>query len=270
MLEKALQTAIETARAAGEILRDGFNRPHDIHLKGNATDMATETDEAAEKLIIDRLRAVFPDHSILGEEGGAHDVAGASYRWVIDPLDGTTNFAHGVPHFSVSIALADADGWPILGVIYDPMRDECFVASKDNGATLNTQPIHVSQTPALSQAIMASGFPYDKWHDSANNIDLWGHFVVRSRGIRRFGSAALDLAYVAAGRFDGYWERKLNPWDILAGVILVQEAGGLVTGFDGTPAMIRANKPDLVASNGIFHTEIITVIQQGTDAPRPS
>ncbi len=269
MLNIALPTAIETARAAGDILRDGFNRPHSIHLKTNATDMATETDEAAEKLIVERLQAAFPEHSILGEEGGAYDVAGASYRWVIDPLDGTTNFAHGIPHFSVSIALTDGDGWPVIGVVYDPMRDECFVAAKGMGATLNDKPIGVSQTPALSQAVMASGFPYDKWHDPRNNADLWGHFVVRSRGVRRFGSAALDLAYVAAGRFDGYWEQKLNPWDVLAGILLVQEGGGLVTGFDGTSDAIRATKPDLVASNGLFHPEILVVIEQGAAAPRP-
>ncbi|PJF42711.1 MAG: inositol monophosphatase [Phototrophicales bacterium] len=269
MLNSALKTAIDIAYSAGEILRDGFSQPHRINQKADATDLVTETDQAAEKLIIECLRSTFPDHSILGEEGGAQNVAEAQYRWIIDPLDGTTNFAHGIPHFSVSIALVDAEGWPIVGVIYDPTRDECFAASKGNGATLNGQPIHVSRTPKLSQAVVASGFPYDKWHDPRNNADLWAHFVVRSRGVRRFGSAALDLAYVAAGRFDGYWEQKLNAWDIMAGVLLVQEAGGNVSGFDGTSAFIHAIKPDIVASNGLFHEEILTVIRLGEKAPRP-
>lgn len=270
MLNEALQVAIETARAAGEILRTGLSQPHEIHLKGNATDIATETDAAAEKLIVERLQAAFPQHSILGEEGGAYDAEGAEYRWVIDPLDGTTNFTHGIPHFSVSIALTDSNGWPVVGVVYAPLLDECFAVLKGHGTTLNDAPLYVSKTPILSQSVIASGFPYDKWHDTRNNVDHWGNFVVRSRGIRRMGSAALDLAYVAAGRFDGYWEQKLSPWDMMAGALLVQEAGGRVSGFDGTPEAIRATKPNLVASNTLIHEEILAILRNGDAAPRPS
>lgn len=273
MLNQYLEFAIELATEAGNVLRTGFAQPHQTELKSARTDIVTETDKHTEELLVSRIRAAFPTHTILGEEGGAYSAennATDGHQWVIDPLDGTTNFASGIPHFSVSIALCDPDGEPIIGVIYDPMRDECFAASRGNPATLNNQPIQVSATPMLAQSVVASGFPYDKWESEENNVTHWGQFVVRTRGIRRLGSAALDLAYVGAGRFDGYWEQKLNPWDMMAGILIVEAAGGTVSSYDGVRSSVFVKKPRVVATNGHIHAEMLDVVQNGDAAPRPS
>jgi myo-inositol-1(or 4)-monophosphatase len=207
----------------------------------------------------------------VGEEGGSYssDGATAGYRWFVDPLDGTTNFAHRLPIFSVSLALAGGDGLPLVGVVYDVMRRECFAAAKGRGATLNGQPIHVSDTPTLAVSMMITGFPYDRWTDPENNIEHWGNFVLRAQGERCMGSAALDLAYIAAGRGDGYWESKLHPWDIMAGALLVTEAGGRVTDYLGNPDVFSPKRPKVVASNGHIHDEMLQVLALGKDAPRP-
>ncbi len=270
-LTEILTIAIDIAQEAGVLLRDQARHPHLTDHKSADNDLVTETDRAAETLIVSRLTRNFPDHQIMGEEGGDYNngQTGTDYRWFIDPLDGTTNFAHGIPHYCVSMALAGSDGWPLVGVIYDPMRDECFAGAKGRGASLNGQSIQVSSTTKLSSAVVASGFPYDKWTDSENNAALWGQFVVRTRGVRRMGSAALDLAYVATGRFDGYWEQKLNPWDVLAGVLLVLEAGGIVSDYNGRQDEIIVTKPRLVVSNGGIHDAMLAVLRLGDAAPRP-
>ncbi|NDJ85477.1 MAG: inositol monophosphatase [Chloroflexi bacterium] len=265
---------VEIARAAGRLLQDYFDRPHTMELKSAATDLVTEADRASEQLIVKRLQAAFPDHQIVGEEGGsyAHDATEASaLRWYIDPIDGTTNFAHRIPHFAISMALNGLDGFPLVGVVHDPMRGECFAAARAQGAMLNGQQIKVSNTDMLARSVIASGFPYDKWTDTRNNTSEWANFVVRTRGIRRMGSAALDLAYVAAGRYDGYWEQKLSPWDFWAGLLLVQEAGGVVSDLKGRQdGLLSRGKVDMIASNSHLQTQMLAVIQQGPDAPLPA
>lgn len=265
-----LQEAVPIAQAAGAILRDHATRPRHADHKAALVDLVTEADRASEAFILQRLQTTFPQHQVVGEEGSNYQPVDANgYRWYIDPLDGTTNFAHGLPHFSISMALTNADGWPIVGIVYDPMRDECFAATKGGGATLNGQSVHVSSTERLAGSVVASGFPYDKWTDPENNAAQWGHFVVRSQGVRRMGSAALDLAYVGAGRFDGYWEQKLQRWDVLAGILVVLEAGGTVTDYAGDPSGITVARPRLVASNGLIHAEMLDVLRLGETAPRP-
>ena len=220
----------------------------------------TQFDTAAEALIVERLEAKFPTHTIVGEENGRLPKQ-SDYTWYIDPLDGTTNFAHGFPIFAVSLGLCYQDK-PILGVIYDPMRDECFYASKDDGAYLNqaqtTIPIHVSTTDSLIQALLATGFPYDR-SLSERSLATLNKFLLQTHGIRRQGAAALDLVSVAAGRFDGYWEFNLKSWDVTAGIIILQEAGGRVTNFAGEEVLITPQM-DLVASNGRLHQQMLQVL----------
>lgn len=265
-----IQSQVETiAHEAGQLLRDYFDRPHQFETKSTDADLVTEADKASEAIILQQLRNLFPDHSIVSEEGGGYTQE-SDYRWFVDPLDGTTNFSHKVPHFSVSIALIEGDTNPLIGVVYDPMRKECFSAARGHGAFLNKFPLHVSKTALLSQAMVVSGFPYDKWIDPDNNATQWGYFVKRVRGIRRFGSAALDLAYVAAGRMDGYWEKKLHPWDMMAGILLVTEAGGKVTDYHGEQTHVFAPRPAIVASNGLIHNAMLEVLQRGDAAPIPT
>lgn len=221
--------------------------------------MVTEMDLLAEKVIVSEIRKRYPDHSLLAEE--KTDLRGDSpYRWVIDPLDGTTNYAHGYPVFSVSIALEKA-GEVILGVVYDPTRDELFVGKKGKGARLNGRKIHVSSTPKLSECLLATGFPYDIRETAADNFDHFRNFALRAHAVRRAGSAALDLCYVAAGRFDGFWEMKLGPWDLAAGSLMVREAGGKVTDFLGTPLVLDGKY--VLASNGKIHREMIQLLKRG-------
>jgi len=215
-------------------------------------------DREAERLIVDRLRAAFPDHTIITEEGEDFTTS-SPYRWFIDPLDGTTNYAHGYPVFSVSIAL-EVDGEVNLGIVYAPYLNELFMAERGKGATLNEKPIHVSRTDKLNASLLATGFPYDIRHSKENNLNHFCNFALKAQAIRRGGSAALDLCYVACGRFDGYWELKLKPWDVAAGVLIVKEAGGCVTDLEGGRFDILSG--DVVASNGRIHEEMLEVLKR--------
>jgi myo-inositol-1(or 4)-monophosphatase len=246
-----LPHATAIAREAGALLMTYFDRHIAIEYKGDA-DLVTAADRASEKLIVSKLRELWPSHEIVGEEGTRDNTGKSDYRWYVDPLDGTTNFAHGYPVFCVSIGLEHL-GELIAGVLYDPTRDELFAAAKGNGATLNGRAIHVSKTPTIAASILGTGFPSHKRHKNPN-IHFYHQITLRSHGIRRAGSAALDLANVASGRYDGFWEFNLNPWDTSAGVVLVREAGGLVTGFDGSPFNIDSR--EIMASNGLLHEEL--------------
>ena len=254
--------AAEIARDAGQILHDSFSQPHDVRFKGTI-DLVTEADEAAEDLIADRLRALCPEHDLLCEEGNVGVSAGSAYRWVVDPLDGTTNFAHGLPTFAVSIALEDA-GVPVVGVVYDPMRDELFVARKGAGATLNGAPIHVSAVDRLLAAILVTGFSYD-FERRAQQAEVWRDFLMRVQAIRQTGSAALNLCYIAAGRLDGYWEQGISPWDVAAGAVMVTEAGGTVTDMCG--GAFRSDDREILASNGALHGDLLEVIAAHAVSP---
>ena len=239
------------AREAGHLLMTYFERRIGFEYKGDV-DLVTEADRASEKLIVQRIRDAFPSHGILGEEGTRQE-SGGDFRWYVDPLDGTTNFAHGYPVFCVSLGV-EAAGSVVAGVLYDPTRGELFSAEKGKGATLNGRPIHVSKTKTLSEALLATGFPSHKRHKNPN-IHFYHQLTLRSHGLRRAGSAALDLANVAAGRYDGFWEFNLNPWDTSAGVLLVLEAGGTVTRFDGSPW--RIDSSETLASNTLLQPELM-------------
>jgi myo-inositol-1(or 4)-monophosphatase len=251
-MSRYLQQLEPIAREAGALLMSYFDRNIKIEYKGDV-DLVTVADRASEYLIVERLQARWPQHGIVGEEGTRSDTS-ADYRWFVDPLDGTTNFAHGYPVFCVSIALARKDDQLEAGVLYDPTRDELFAAERGQRATLNGEPIHVSNTAHLAESILGTGFPSNKRHKNPN-IHFYQQITLRSHGVRRAGSAALDLANVAAGRYDGFWEFNLNPWDTAAGVLIVQEAGGKVTCFDGTP--FRLDSREVLATNGLIHDEVV-------------
>jgi myo-inositol-1(or 4)-monophosphatase len=244
------------AREAGALLLDYFHQHLKIEYKGDA-DLVTAADRAAEVLIRDRIRQRWPAHDVLGEEQGLSD-QGSDYRWYVDPLDGTTNFAHGYPVFCVSIALEhhsrEQKGNRIAAVIYDPTRDEMFSAETGRGAQLNGEQIHVSKTAALKECLLGTGFPSHKRHKNPN-IYFYHQITLHTHGVRRAGSAALDLCNVACGRFDGFWEFNLNPWDTAAGVLIVEEAGGKVTRFDGSP--FELNSRETLASNGLIHGALL-------------
>lgn len=244
--------ARDLARDAGQLLRSGYGRAERIQTKGSHVDLVTEYDLKAEKLIIDRIRNEFPEHAILSEESGQQGEH--NEMWVIDPLDGTTNFAHGLPIFSVSIAFL-RDGTPELGVVYAPALEEFFTAIAGRGAWLNDEPLTVSDTETLDEALLVTGFPYDIRNRQDNNLEHFATFALRTRAVRRLGSAAIDLCYVAAGRFDGYWELETYPWDIAAGGLLVQEAGGLVSKLQGEAVDYTKPTP-MVASNRLLHEKI--------------
>ena len=241
----------EIAREAGELLMDFFRRRVKIEYKGDA-DLVTEADRSSEKLILERIRKNWPDHEVIGEEG-ARIETGGDYRWYVDPLDGTTNFAHGFPVFCVSLGLA-FKGKRKAAVLYDPTRGELFAAELGKGAFLNGQKIEVSKTAKLAHSLVATGFPSHKRHKSPN-IYFYHQLTLRTHGVRRAGSAALDLANVACGRFDGFWEFNLNAWDTAAGILIVEEAGGRVTGFQGQPLQITDR--DVMATNGLIHDEML-------------
>jgi myo-inositol-1(or 4)-monophosphatase len=245
-------------REAGRYLRDNLGRRVEATYKG-AVDLVTPFDLGAQEIVVGRLREAFPSHGFLAEEGLARP-GSSDCRWIIDPLDGTTNFAHGLPIFSVSAALECA-GRLTLGLVYDPMRDELFRAEAGRGAALNGVPIRVSSVSELGRSLLATGFPYDVRSSVVNNLDHWGRFIVRAQAIRRCGSAALDLCYVACGRFDGFWELKLKPWDVAAGALMVGEAGGRLSDFEGEPFTLDA--PGVVATNGRIHAPIIEVLGLG-------
>jgi len=243
------------AREAGALLMQYFHQGLKIEYKGDA-DLVTAADRASETLIRERIRAQFPSHDVLGEEQGLKD-SGSEYRWYVDPLDGTTNFAHGYPVFCVSMALehrANGDGERIAGVVYDPTRDEMFTAEKGKGAQLDGKTIHVSKAAQLKECLLATGFPSHKRHKNPN-IHFYHQITLRTHGVRRAGSAALDLCNVACGRFDGFWEFNLNPWDTAAGVLIVEEAGGKVSRYDGSA--FELNSRETLASNGLVHDALL-------------
>jgi myo-inositol-1(or 4)-monophosphatase len=248
----------EIIREAGGILAKNYGNPQQIEYKG-AVNLVTATDYASEDLIISRLKAAFPEDDILAEEREAKPLHSESL-WIVDPLDGTNNYAHGFPMFCVSIGYVQA-GRICLGAVYEPLHDELFVAEQGKGATLNGKPLAVSATPVLDASLVATGFPYDKRESPINNLDHFQRFALRVQGVRRGGSAALDLAYVAVGRLDGFWELKLSPWDVAAGALLVQEAGGRVTDFSGGEDFLYGGT--VVASNGKIHKEMLDTLREG-------
>lgn len=256
-----LNFAIQTARDAGAILVDRMGRALQVSNKGDI-DLVTEADLASEKLIIDRIKSHYPRHAILAEESGATDgfeqVSGKSdWKWIIDPLDGTTNYAHGYPCFCVSIALESA-GAIEIAVIYDPMRDEMFAAERGQGATLNERRMRVSTVDELNSAMLCTGFPYNV-RERPNFARDFANFTMEAQAVRRDGSAAIDLAYIACGRFDGFWEDGLKPWDVAAGALLIEEAGGMITDFKGGPLDIYT--PKVLASNGLVHDAMMKVLE---------
>ncbi len=257
MDDRYRRVAVETAKRAGALLRAEAGKRRQISFKGSPTNLVTEMDRRAEALIIDSIRAAFPAHAILSEERGA--VGGpSSHRWIIDPLDGTTNYAHGIPIVGVSIAL-QVDGQTRLGVVYDPNLEECFVGERGKGAWLDGRPLSVSRTPTLNESLLATGFPYGIRETPRNNLAEFAAFSLRCRGVRRMGSAVLYFCYVAAGRLDGYWELRLGPWDAAAGALIVEEAGGRVTNLEGGP--LDLERPAVVASNGVIHDEMLEVLR---------
>lgn len=254
-----LNFAIQTAREAGAILTDRLGRALQVSNKGDI-DLVTEADLASEKLIIERIKSHYPRHAILAEESGASDAveSGKSeWKWIVDPLDGTTNYAHGYPCFCVSIALEHA-GAIEIGVIYDPTRDEMFAAERGQGATLNGRRIRVSTVEDLNSAMLCTGFPYNV-RERPNFARDFANFTMEAQAVRRDGSAAIDLAYIACGRFDGFWEDGLKAWDIAAGLLLIEEAGGYVSNFSGGALDIYT--PKVLASNGLIHDAMMKVLR---------
>jgi myo-inositol-1(or 4)-monophosphatase len=253
-----LHRAKGLALEAGTALKGELGRTRHVEYKG-AIDLVTDADRMAEKILTDGLRQSFPDHAVLAEESGAHKVEDATHLWIVDPLDGTTNYAHGYPFFCVSIAL-EMEGELTLGVVYDPMLDEMFTAVDGGGASLNGHPIKVSKEGDLAKSFLSTGFPYDLRETERDNLGQFLRFMKRTQAVRRDGSAVLDLCYVACGRFDGFWEMKLSPWDIAAGALVVKEAGGDVTGFDG--GLLNIYSGEIVASNGMIHDQMLNVLKE--------
>ncbi len=249
-------TAIAAARAGGKVLLRYFTKKFRVDYKGEVN-LVTEADRRAEAVIVSTLLRRFPDHQVLAEESGEGTRKASPYKWIIDPLDGTTNFAHTFPMFCVSIGL-EVHGEMWVGVVFDPLRKELFVAEKGKGATLNGRPIKVSKTEKLNDSLLVTGFAYDVREDLKNNLDHFGNFSLRAQGVRRTGSAALDLCYVACGRLDGFWEMKLAPWDTAAGFLIATEAGATITDFKSQPYTIYLK--EIVASNGRIHGEMIEVL----------
>src|SRR5690348_11945311 len=254
-----LEAAVETALEAGGILVSEFDHPAKISYKGEV-DLVTQADRLSEAAIVDRLRRYFPTHAIVAEEGSGQK-GEARHRWIIDPLDGTTNYAHGYPCFCVSIALEHL-GVLEIGVIYDPVRDEMFAAERGKGATLNSRTIRVSEIDELNRAMVCTGFPYNV-RERPDFARDFANFTMSAQAVRRDGSAAIDLAYVACGRFDGFWEDGLAPWDTAAGLVLIQEARGRVTNFDDEPLDIYTLK--VLASNGLMHDAMRSVLMRGAN-----
>ena len=255
--KKYLELAIDAARQAGGLLKRRLGRIKSIAYKGRMN-LVTDVDIKSEALIVSRLRKACPGHNILTEEKGGVIAAGTRFSWLIDPLDGTTNYAHSFPFFAVSIALLE---WkkPVVGVVYDPMRDELFYASRSQGAFLNRKSIRVTQTKSLGQSLLATGFPYQFGRAMKRNVDNFSAFMLKAQAVRRAGSAALDLCYVACGRFDGFWELDLHPWDTAAGVIIAEEAQGKVTTFSGRE--FDPFKREIVCSNSAIHDKMLKTLR---------
>jgi myo-inositol-1(or 4)-monophosphatase len=255
--------AVDAALQAGAFLRSRFGAQHHVSYKGSSTNLVTEMDRGAEAIILEAIRARFPSHGVLAEESGARSGTEA-HRWIVDPLDGTTNYAHGLPIYCVSIAL-ELDGELAVGVLYDPSRDECFVAERGRGTTLNGAPLRVSTTPALELSLLGTSYPNDLRAAPRNNLAEHAALIQRCRSVRSLGSAALGLAAVAAGRLDGYWEQRLGAWDVAAGALLIREAGGTVTAVDGAPLDLAA--PTIAASNALIHTELLQALKEVAATP---
>ena len=259
-----LQMVEVIARQAGAVLMGGYGKVRHVQQKG-AIDLVTEFDKRSEEAILSSIQREFPDHAILAEESGHHESI-SEYQWLIDPLDGTTNFAHGIPIFSVSIGLL-RNNLPVVGVVYDPFRNEMFSAESECGATLNNHPIHVSSRTDLGQSVISTGFPYDVRTNPRNNLAQFVQFQLRTQAVRHLGSAALDCTWTAMGRLDGYWEFGVKPWDIGAGVLIVREAGGLVTFVDGDENFLSTDS--ILVSNGLLHEQMLRVLTEGGEAPLP-
>ncbi len=254
LIELLAKCATEAALKAGSILREGFGSTFKISNKSGINNLVTEYDYKAEKVVMDTIKSYFAEHHFLAEESGSTGKDDADFQWIIDPLDGTVNFAHAIPIFSISIAVRK--GQEILcGVIYNPMLDELFVAKTGQGACLNGIPIRVSNTESISRSLLVTGFPYNVNENPHNCVDTFVNIVQSGIPIRRLGSAALDLAYVAAGRFDGFWESSLFPWDMAAGFLLVKEAGGTISQYDGNKFWIDSET--ILATNGIIHSQVL-------------
>jgi myo-inositol-1(or 4)-monophosphatase len=256
-VSRLLELATEIAREAGGIARARFRQPRTIRTKTSEIDLVTDVDHALDQLIRERIRAQRPDDALLTEESQAES-GSSGVRWIVDPLDGTTNYAHAFPHFAISIGV-EVEGRRACGVVYDPMRDELFSAEAGRGTQLNGAPVHVSEIAELRRALLATGFAYDVHQKRTPNLAYFERFVGCAQAIRRAGSAALDFAYVACGRFDGYWELHLAPWDVAAGLLLVEEAGGRISDFDGGAA--PASGARVVASNGRVHDAMLGVLR---------
>jgi len=259
-----LQFTESVARQAGDVLRQGYGNVRHIKQKG-VIDLVTEFDKRSEEVILSAIQKEFPEHAILAEESGRNSIT-SEYQWVIDPLDGTTNFAHGIPIFCVTMALFQNNS-PILGVTYDPLRDEMFTAQEGRGATLNNRPIHVSNLANLEQAVISTGFPYDLRSNPRNNLAQFVQFQLRTTAVRHLAAAALDCAWTAMGRLDGYWEFGVEPWDIGAGVLIVREAGGRVTSIAGDENFLAQSS--ILVSNDLLHEQMSRVLQEGDQAPLP-
>jgi len=255
-----IELAVDAAREAGKFLKISVGKFRELERKqGEERNLVTEIDKKAEQMIIEIIRKRYPTHEFLGEESGSHKTQ-SDYKWIIDPLDGTTNFTHGLPIFCTTIGL-EHKGEIILGVTYDPNTDELFTAEKNKGAYLNSRRIHVSKVKRLMESLIITGFPYDIKNNPHNAVEHFSNMLMATQAVRRLGSAAIDLAYVACGRFDGFWEVTLNPWDMAAGVLLVEEAGGKFTNFKGFPSTIYF--PNVLATNGLIHEQMVEVLRRG-------
>lgn len=258
-LQRFLEIATEAALAGGAVLQSYLGKLEEVQEKGRPGDLVTIADKTSEKAVLSVVQRHFPDHGILAEESGQLGNLDSDYLWAIDPLDGTTNFAHQYPAFAVSVGLM-IQGVPQVGVIFDPFRQELFRAAKGLGATRNRQPIQVSQTQELSKSLLTSGFPYDRQQTIDTNYAEFCYLTHLTQGVRRGGSAAMDLAYVACGRLDGYWERGISPWDVVAGIVLLEEAGGRVTAYDTSPFQLNSGR--ILATNGYLHEGLSQALMQ--------
>jgi myo-inositol-1(or 4)-monophosphatase len=256
---KLLTTAIRAARAGGTVLTEHTESGFRIDYKA-AINLVTDADRRAEESIVQNITAAYPAHRILAEERGMEGTAVSPFTWIIDPLDGTTNFAHGFPFYSVSIGL-EYNGECLLGVVFDPVRDELFTAVRGQGAYMNDKPIHVSDVNDLDKSLLVTGFAYNIRETSNNNLDHFAHLSLLAQGVRRTGSAALDLCYVAAGRLDGYWEIVLSPWDMAGGIVILREAGGMVSAITKEPFSLYGE--ELLATNGLIHHQVLNGLRPG-------
>lgn len=264
MAHQPIEVAQTLAYDAGKVIRKASGQHRTVERK-SAVDLVTEVDRAAEEIVVRGLRAAFPGHDVVAEESAPRRSEGDRKCWYVDPLDGTTNFVHGLPHCAVSLAMAEPDGRIGAAVVFDPFREEMFTAVRGSGARLNGEPIRVSSTTILDEALFVTGFPYDRRQHARFYLAYFEAFMCRCRDVRRFGSASLDLCYVATGRFDGFWEWSLKPWDTAAGWLIVEEAGGRVTDFDGSP--YDPWLPRILATNGRVHTEALALLAELPPTP---